>query len=170
MKRKVSFLAFVFISLVFIGFNVSAKCDDYELEIVDFYPCDRLGNFQDVFEIGSEIYFNLTIRNLTSDPKNVSICITVYDCGDVPIGVELFNTTVLPDSYEYYMINITIPQWAYVGNGTAYANIFEGKIPIVLERGTNVIIIPEFPSFIIIPLFMIATLLAVILYRRKHPM
>jgi len=32
----------------------------------------------------------------------------------------------------------------------------------------EVIVIPEFPSFIILPLFMIATLLAVILYRRKH--
>jgi len=31
-------------------------------------------------------------------------------------------------------------------------------------------IIPEFPSFIILPLFMVATLLAVILYRRKHNM
>ena len=32
------------------------------------------------------------------------------------------------------------------------------------------IIIPEFPSFLILPLFMIATLLAVIVYRRKHHM
>jgi len=31
-------------------------------------------------------------------------------------------------------------------------------------------IIPEFPSFVILPLFMIATLLAVIAYRRKHSM
>jgi len=30
------------------------------------------------------------------------------------------------------------------------------------------IVIPEFPSFLILPLFMIATLLAVILYRRKY--
>jgi len=28
--------------------------------------------------------------------------------------------------------------------------------------------IPEFPSFLILPLFMITTLLAVIVYRRKH--
>jgi hypothetical protein len=34
----------------------------------------------------------------------------------------------------------------------------------------EVIIIPEFPSFLVLPLFMIATLLAVIVYRRKHPM
>jgi hypothetical protein len=32
----------------------------------------------------------------------------------------------------------------------------------------NCNIIPEFPSFLILPLFMIATLLAVIVYRRKH--
>jgi signal peptidase I len=30
--------------------------------------------------------------------------------------------------------------------------------------------IPEFPSFLILPLFMIATLLAVVVYRRKHCM
>jgi len=34
----------------------------------------------------------------------------------------------------------------------------------------EVIIIPEFPSFLILPLFMITTLLAVIVYRRKHSM
>jgi hypothetical protein len=32
----------------------------------------------------------------------------------------------------------------------------------------EVIIIPESPSFLILPLFFIATLLAVIVYRRKH--
>jgi len=34
----------------------------------------------------------------------------------------------------------------------------------------EVIIIPEFPSILILPFFMIATLLAVIVYRRKHKM
>jgi hypothetical protein len=34
-------------------------------------------------------------------------------------------------------------------------------------QGTNAI--QEFPAFLILPLFMIATLLAVIVYRRKHP-
>jgi len=32
----------------------------------------------------------------------------------------------------------------------------------------EVVIIPEFSSFLTLPLFMIATLLAVIIYRRKH--
>ena len=35
---------------------------------------------------------------------------------------------------------------------------------------SSVWIIPEFPSFLILPLFMIATLIVVIIYRRKHSM
>jgi hypothetical protein len=36
----------------------------------------------------------------------------------------------------------------------------------VVITGTRVV--PEFPSLIILPLFMITTLLAAITYRRKH--
>jgi hypothetical protein len=32
-----------------------------------------------------------------------------------------------------------------------------------------VTVVPEFSSFLVLPLFMIATLLAVIAYRKKHP-
>jgi len=34
----------------------------------------------------------------------------------------------------------------------------------------EIVIVPEFPSFLILPLFMTATLLAVIAHRKKHPM
>ena len=42
-----------------------------------------------------------------------------------------------------------------------YGIVYEDDTPIV---------IPEFPSFLILPLFMIATLLVVTVYRRKHSM
>ena len=35
-------------------------------------------------------------------------------------------------------------------------------------KDTNVWVIPEFPSLLILPFFMITTLLAVLIYRRKH--
>ena len=35
---------------------------------------------------------------------------------------------------------------------------------------SNLWTVPEFPSFIILPLFMITTLLAIVVYRRKHPL
>jgi len=44
--------------------------------------------------------------------------------------------------------------------------------PYALDENNqdNYPIVPEFPSFLVIPLFMTATLLAATLYRRKHSM
>jgi len=43
--------------------------------------------------------------------------------------------------------------------------------PYVIDDNNkdNYPIVPEFPSFLVLPLFMIATLLAVIVYKKKHP-
>jgi len=55
-------------------------------------------------------------------------------------------------------------------NYTLYDNGTHRWIYFEYEHSTKeVVIIPEFPSFIIISLFMVATLLAVIAHRKKHP-
>jgi hypothetical protein len=69
-------------------------------------------------------------------------------------------------------------------NGTYHVSLNGTEIPYTLLPCSNantsylyfnrthpkqrVMIIPEFPSFLILPLFFMATLLAVITYRRKH--
>ena len=62
---------------------------------------------------------------------------------------------------------------SYIHNskGTFYLKInvaYTESYTIIVEQDLDSI--PEFPSFLILPLFMIATLLAVIIYRRKHSM
>jgi DNA-binding beta-propeller fold protein YncE len=48
-------------------------------------------------------------------------------------------------------------------------NCETGKIYLVDNSENQIpVVIPEFPAFLILPLFMIATLSAVIIYRRKH--
>jgi len=42
------------------------------------------------------------------------------------------------------------------------------EIYYTYSHPSDILVIPEFPSFLILPLFMIATLLAVIIYRRKR--
>jgi len=69
---------------------------------------------------------------------------------------EPCNITV--DGAEPYYVNYTLyddgeNRWIY----------FSYRHPTL-----EIIIVPEFPSLLILPLFMIATLLAVIVYRRKH--
>ena len=74
-----------------------------------------------------------------------------------------YNST----SQRYYT---TIPgqsEGTYVRyNITAYDNA--ENLAVKEGEGQDYTVIPEFPSFLILPLFMVATLLAVIVYRRKH--
>jgi hypothetical protein len=60
---------------------------------------------------------------------------------------------------------ITYDGKIYVGMGNGY--IFADPAPPKAEHET--IIVPEFPSLLVLPLFMTATLLGFIFYRRKHP-
>jgi len=106
-----------------------------------------------------------------------------------------YSTTAL-DSKLVYRLNINDDHWfAWDVTGAVTQSFDNNKdlVTIVTEIHPNSVIysslwfeakenpwdspelivewtglIPEFPSFLILPLFMIATLLAVITYRRKH--
>ena len=68
---------------------------------------------------------------------------------------------------EYPVGNYTVKATYLTYSNNATVNMTENKqIILTLED----FIIPEFPSFLILSLFMIATLLTVIVYRRKHHM
>ena len=70
--------------------------------------------------------------------------------------------------------NATIPAFPYCTNVTyiiiAEDNLGNQKTTEELGYEYKYQVIPEFQSFLILPLFMLATLLAVIVYRRKHSM
>jgi len=71
--------------------------------------------------------------------------------------------------------NATIPSFPY-GTNVTYTVIAEDKVNNTITTDElfgyqyQYQVIPEFPSFLILPLFMIATLLAVRIRRRKHSM
>jgi len=72
------------------------------------------------------------------------------------------------------LYNGTIPEFPYCTNVT-YVVIAEDNAnntitTVEMEYEYQYHVIPEFPSFMILPLFMIASLLAVIVYKRKHSM
>jgi len=78
----------------------------------------------------------------------------------------LFCPQCLP--YVAAVINDGLTPVLY-DNYTLYENATHKWIYFAYEHSTHEIdIIPEFPSFLILPLFMIATLLTVIVYRRKY--
>jgi len=103
-----------------------------------------------------EIMFNVTGLSGTSGFCNVTIPRTMLDCASLDEWIIFANGTDISDAclksrdadYTY----ICIP--------------YTHSTQLIQVKGTWVV--PEFPSAIIMPLFMIATLLAVILYRRKR--
>jgi hypothetical protein len=54
---------------------------------------------------------------------------------------------------------ICFPETVLPGSPSVQVSIIEVATPVI----------PEFPQFLVLPLFMLATLLGVIAYRRKHP-
>lgn len=131
--------------LVLIGFNVLVRtgaCEEIDVQITDFFPCDRLGNPQDYFPIKTTVYFNISVRNFSSAPENVTIYITVQDHTDVPIGLDQLNIIFPPSTSKCSIMSVLIPEWARVGFATAWATVFvEGRV--VDSASTEFYIGPE---------------------------
>jgi hypothetical protein len=69
-----------------------------------------------------------------------------------------FNATI-PGQPSGTRVRFRIIAYDFAGNSATKDGVTDA---------TTYLVVPEFPSFLVIPLFMIATLLAVIVYRRKH--
>jgi len=92
----------------------------------------------------------------------------------------VFNVYSYPEGEDVIFIDSIIKMGAEDTSGASYihnnAGTFYSTINVANTESYTIIVeqdldsIPEFPSFIILPLFMIATLLAIIVYKRKHSM
>jgi hypothetical protein len=107
-------------------------------------------------------YFTNALCNASAD-LDVNRFVSVEEAFNfsTPLVQRYMNETVfaVPEFLEsYHAIDI------YPENYDAYPH------PVMDNRYPDQLIIPELPSFLLLPLFMIATLLAVIVYRRKHSM
>lgn len=104
---------------------------------------------------------NSTIRMYVSYESPLEI-ITFGFCR-VCIPHELMNVTSIQVIIDDGATTVLYP------NYTLYDNTTHRWIYLAYEHSTHKItIIPEFPSILVLPLFIIATLLAAIVYRRKH--
>jgi parallel beta-helix repeat protein len=136
----------------------------------DHYPL--MGMF-DVFDttLGYDVNVisNSTIQDFQYYEYNNTILMHVYNMtvnqtfGFVRICIphalmnETFQVTI--DGAEPYYVNYTL-----CDNGTHRWIYFS------YQHSTHeIIIVPEFPSLLILPLFILATLLAVIVYKREQP-
>jgi hypothetical protein len=118
----------------------------------------------------SDFYYATTVCNSTIsafefDQVNKTIRFNVT--GEGGIG---FCRVCIPHALMESPYTVTIDGYSplYV-NYTLYDNGTNRWIYFTYQHSTHEVeIMPEFPSFLVLPLFMIATLLAVLLYKRKR--
>jgi len=149
---------------------VNSNLESIQHEVVDSFTVswgevdfsvETISNLTGIWGESSSGLFNHTF---SQPEKEVSFdVITPYDnCYNVTIPAELLSgdLTILIDnvSKDYILTQNATHTSLYFTHSHSTHNI---KI-----KGTTTI--AEFPSFLILPLFMIATLLAVVVYRRKQ--
>jgi len=86
---------------------------------------------------------------------------------------QWWNTTMTYDDATS-LWNVIIPQQPHNTTVKFYMIAYDNAGNTAVEDNSGeyylYTVIPEFPSFLVLPLFMIATLLAVMVYKRKHSM
>ena len=115
-----------------------------------------------------EVKVNTTVTDDLSGVKRVTLNYAFANVSGVWIkSIEMTKI-------EGNVWNATIPSFPYYTNVTyiitAEDNLGNQKTTEELGYEYKYQVIPEFPSFLILPLFMTPTLLVVIVYKRKHTM
>lgn len=136
---------------------------------VDKYPCAGPISYFDVYFImpgEMPIISNSTVSDFRMNTTERVIMFKVT--GDTGVGfcrVDIPNTIVSGMWQDNYTVLIN-------GVPVEFGNWTEGFLTYIYFRYPHstkeILIIPEFPSSIILPLFMMATLLALVIYKRKH--
>jgi len=137
----------------------------------DNYPLmGMFSSFNTTLGKNVNVISNSTIENFEYFDSNSTIKMHVSNMtADQTFG---FCRVCIPHTLmnETYHVTVDDAEPHYV-NYTLYDDGENRWIYFSYEHSTlKIIITPEFPSFLLLPLFMIATLLTVIVYRRKHSM
>lgn len=120
-------------------------------------------------------YANITIRN--NSYRNVTISWIYLNAINITYtdetfeelnisGNETLNYVIQPE--QELSANWTITTFGFTKEPKILWVLFKTSISEAYGTITLTTVIPEFPSFLITPLFMVSTLLAVTVYRRKH--
>jgi hypothetical protein len=94
------------------------------IEIIGLYPCSSDGTPQYEFPIKTIAYFNVTLKNKSSnDLNNILIYVNLYDSSNASIGVTTLSYTIQAGSTAQFLLGIPIQENATSGYAIAYAGV-----------------------------------------------
>ena len=118
------------------------------IEIIKVETVNATGAAKTNFVKGEHICFNLTAKNIACTSKIATFTIVAYDEQGVPIGYAvLHNWVIPPGTSQFFIIDLQIPKWAYIGVATVYANAYTnlpttGGVPYCPEASKEFLITP----------------------------
>jgi hypothetical protein len=117
-------------------------------------------------DLGQEVKVSVNVTDASSGVKNVTLLYTITNGSswETPTSMSYNLTTNLYETTISGQPDGTVVKYKIV----AYDNAGNERIDDDLGEYYVYSVIPEFPSFLVLPLFVMATLLAVIIYGRKH--
>ena len=78
---------------------------------------------------GEQVSVTLNITNIGTIDRTVFIAITIYDDVGMPIASNGWTETITPGTNTYGPYTLTLAEWAHVGEGTVYINLFTDVPP-----------------------------------------
>jgi parallel beta-helix repeat protein len=131
---------------------------------IDHYPLmGMFSDFNATLEHHVQTICDSSITDFQSSGTSISFNVTGED-GTSGFCRICIPTALMNETYRIFVNGTEIQHTLLPCSNGTYSYLYFSYTHSTEE----VIIIPEFPSFLILPLFFIPTLLAVIVYRKKH--
>ena len=112
--------------------------------IVDMFQSDLWGDPSNIsVQKGQYVYFNVPVRNIGTESKDVTVTINAYDSNMVPLpSIKSTTIPLIPGTEGGFVAGILIPDWASNGTGKAYASALtlmpnRGGVPYCPEKNAT---------------------------------
>ena len=139
---------------------------EYSIDVdnMDHYPLmGILSDFNATSEHHIQTICNSSISSFQSDGTSIIFNVTGEN-GTAGFCRICIPTALMNATYRVFVNGTEVQHTLLPCSNSTYSYLYFSYTHSTQE----VVIIPEFPLFLILPLFMIATLLAVIVYKRKY--
>jgi len=140
----------------------------YEIDVDNADTRPLMGMFSDfnaTSEYCAQTVCNSTVSDFEFNSTAISFSVSGED-GTLGFCRICIPTALLNDTYQVFVNGTEVSHTLLPFSNSTHCYIY-----FTYTHSTqDVVIIPEFLSYLTLPLFIISTLLAAVLYRRKHPM
>jgi hypothetical protein len=93
---------------------------------------------QSSFAAGGSAYFNVSFIDNDVVPRTVTVIVNAYDSENIPFDISQNTATIQPGYPNWCTFEIAVPTWAYSGNGTVYASVWNGtSVPYGREKSAT---------------------------------